>query len=42
MIKIESSFENSEAYCKLDIPVAKSILIHGVSGVGKSRLVQYV
>ncbi|KAK4518431.1 uncharacterized protein ATC70_008648 [Mucor velutinosus] len=37
---MRSSFENSEAYRKLGIPVAKSILIHGVSGVGKSRLVQ--
>ncbi|KAG1108895.1 hypothetical protein G6F42_015827 [Rhizopus arrhizus] len=37
---MRSSFENSEAYRKLGIPVAKSILIHGVSGVGKTRLVQ--
>ncbi|CAO3619717.1 unnamed protein product [Mucor fragilis] len=37
---MRSSFENSEAYRKLGIPVAKSILIHGVSGVGKARLVQ--
>lgn len=39
---LRGSFENSEAYCKLNIPVAKSILIHGVSGVGKSRLVHCV
>ncbi|KAF1805280.1 P-loop containing nucleoside triphosphate hydrolase protein [Mucor lusitanicus] len=37
---MRSSFENSEAYRTLGIPVAKSILIHGVSGVGKTRLVQ--
>ncbi|KAG2231717.1 hypothetical protein INT48_003572 [Thamnidium elegans] len=39
---IQSSFVNSEAYRKLGIPVAKSILIHGVSGVGKTRLVKRV
>lgn len=37
-----SSFVNSDAYKKLGIPVAKSILIHGVSGVGKTRLVRRV
>jgi SpoVK/Ycf46/Vps4 family AAA+-type ATPase len=37
---IESSFVNSDAYRKLGIPVAKSILIRGVSGVGKTRLVK--
>ncbi|KAL9541112.1 hypothetical protein MBANPS3_009303 [Mucor bainieri] len=37
---MRSSFENAEAYRTLGIPVAKSILIHGVSGVGKTRLVQ--
>ncbi|KAI7905035.1 uncharacterized protein BX663DRAFT_308627 [Cokeromyces recurvatus] len=37
-----SSLENSEAYYKLGIPVVKSILIHGVSGVGKKRLVKLV
>ncbi|KAI8332782.1 hypothetical protein BD560DRAFT_51734 [Blakeslea trispora] len=37
---IRSSFENSGAYSQLNIPVAKSILIHGVSGVGKSWLVR--
>ncbi|KAI8077390.1 P-loop containing nucleoside triphosphate hydrolase protein [Gilbertella persicaria] len=39
---IRSSFDNSEAYHQLNIPVAKSILIHGVSGVGKTRLVKRV
>ncbi|GAN08228.1 ATPase AAA [Mucor ambiguus] len=38
---MRSSFDNSEAYRTLGIPVAKSILIHGVSGVGKTCLVQY-
>ncbi|CEP08629.1 hypothetical protein [Parasitella parasitica] len=39
---IRSSFENTEAYRQLGIPVAKSILIHGVSGVGKTQLVKCV
>lgn len=39
---IQSSFENLVAFKQLGIPVAKSVLIHGVAGVGKSRLVRRV
>ncbi|OAD80690.1 hypothetical protein PHYBLDRAFT_161331 [Phycomyces blakesleeanus NRRL 1555(-)] len=38
---IRSSFENSDAYRILGIPVAKSILLHGVAGVGKTRLTRH-
>lgn len=39
---IQSSFENLVAFKQLGIPVAKSVLIHGVAGIGKSRLVRRV
>ncbi|RCH80108.1 hypothetical protein CU097_000592, partial [Rhizopus azygosporus] len=39
---ISHSFMNSTAYKTLDIPIVKSVLIHGVSGVGKTTLIRHV
>lgn len=40
LIKLDHSFMNSTAYKTLDIPIVKSVLIHGVSGVGKTTLIR--
>ncbi|CAO3681363.1 unnamed protein product [Rhizopus microsporus] len=39
---INHSFMNSTAYKTLDIPIVKSVLIHGASGVGKTTLIRHV
>ncbi|KAI8374158.1 uncharacterized protein BYT42DRAFT_393049 [Radiomyces spectabilis] len=36
---IKSAFENLEAFAALRMPVAKSILLHGVAGAGKKTLI---
>ncbi|KAG1503166.1 hypothetical protein G6F46_008773 [Rhizopus delemar] len=39
---ISHSFTNSDAYHILGIPTVKSILLHGVSGVGKTTIIKRV
>ncbi|ORY91204.1 hypothetical protein BCR43DRAFT_99878 [Syncephalastrum racemosum] len=39
---ILSSYDNASAFRTLGMPVAKSVLVHGVQGVGKTTMIKTV